>query len=89
LQFPNLNWALAQWGPRYRFAAKLGESESWLSRKMNGRIPFSSQEREVIAKTLGYPTEWLFQEPQPPSRAQIPVREEQAEIMPLFSEVRP
>jgi transcriptional regulator with XRE-family HTH domain len=66
LKFPNLNWALAQWGPRYRFAAKLGESESWLSRKMNGRIPFSSQEREVIAKTLGYPTEWLFQEPQPP-----------------------
>jgi transcriptional regulator with XRE-family HTH domain len=66
LKFPNLNWAIAQWGPRYRFAAALGESESWLSRRLAGRFEFSDEERQRIAHKLGYPVEWLFQILVPP-----------------------
>lgn len=66
LKFPNLNWAVAQWGPRYRLAAALGESESWLSRRLAGRFEFSDEERQRIAQTLSYPAEWLFQTPNPP-----------------------
>jgi hypothetical protein len=47
-------------------------SESWLSRRLVGRTQFSSEEREVIAKALGYPAAWLFQEPQPPARVFAP-----------------
>jgi hypothetical protein len=66
LKFPNLNWAIAQWGPRYRFAAALAESESWLSRRLAGRFEFSVEERERIAHELGYPVQWLFQAMAPP-----------------------
>jgi hypothetical protein len=66
LRFPNLNWAVAQWGPRYRFAAALGESESWLSRRLAGRFEFSDEERQRIAHQLGYPVDWLFQVLVPP-----------------------
>ncbi len=68
LKYPNLNWAIAKWGPRYRFAHALGESESWLSRRLAGRFEFSDEERQRIAQTLGYPAEWLFQTPEPPAR---------------------
>lgn len=68
MSFPNLLWAVNQTGPHYRFAVALGESESWLSRRMTGRLPFTSEDRERIASVLGYPAEWLFKEPQPPSR---------------------
>jgi len=50
----------------------MGCSESWLSRRLVGRTPFSSEEREAIAQVLGYPAEWLFQEPQPPARMVAP-----------------
>jgi hypothetical protein len=72
LNFPNLLWAVSQFGNRYKLAAAMGCSESWLSRRLVGRTPFSSEEREVIAKTLGYPAKWLFQEPQPPAREFAP-----------------
>jgi transcriptional regulator with XRE-family HTH domain len=66
LRFPNLLWAIAQQGPRYRFAAVLGESESWLSRRLAGRFEFSDEERQRIAQELGYPRDWLFQILAPP-----------------------
>ena len=72
MQFPNLIWAVAQRGPQYKFAAALGESESWLSRRLSGRVIFSLEERQTIAQALGYPAEWLFQEPQPPACVQMP-----------------
>jgi hypothetical protein len=71
LSFPNLLWAVSQFGNRYRLAAAVGCSESWLSRRLVGRVSFTPEEREVLAKTLGYPTAWLFQEPQPPARIQM------------------
>jgi hypothetical protein len=66
MDFPNLVWALAQFGPRYKFAASIGENESWLSRRLVGRIPFSPSDRERIASALSYPEEWLFAKPAPP-----------------------
>jgi hypothetical protein len=66
MKYPNLIWALSQFGPRYRFAALIGESESWLSRRVIGRIPFSTADRERMAAVLGYPAAWLFAEPAPP-----------------------
>jgi transcriptional regulator with XRE-family HTH domain len=72
MKFPNLIWAVTQRGPHYRFAAALGESESWLSRRLSGRVAFSLEERQTIAQALGYPTEWLFQEPQPPAHVIAP-----------------
>lgn len=69
MRFPNLIWAVGQYGPRYKLAEALGESESWLSRRLSGRIAFSLVDRAAVAQALGYPIEWLFQEPQPPARA--------------------
>jgi transcriptional regulator with XRE-family HTH domain len=68
MQFPNLNWAVARCGPRYRFAAAIGESESWLSRRLTGRVEFTPAERVRVAEALGYPADWLFSRPNPPSR---------------------
>jgi len=72
LKFPNVLWAILQVGNRYKFAAMIGRSESWLSRRLLGRVPFAPEERQIIAKALGYPAEWLFQELQPPTRMQSP-----------------
>lgn len=69
MRYPNLLWAIANWGPRYRFAAAQGHSESWLSRRLNGRAEFSPDERRKVALALEYPIEWLFQTPVPPQRA--------------------
>jgi DNA-binding transcriptional regulator YdaS (Cro superfamily) len=68
LKYPNILWAISQVGNRYKFAAVIGHSESWLSRRLLGRVEFSPEERQTIAHALGYPAEWLFQEPQPPAR---------------------
>jgi DNA-binding transcriptional regulator YdaS (Cro superfamily) len=68
LKYPNALWAISQFGNRYKFAAMIGHSESWLSRRLLGRVVFSPSEREMIANALGYPVEWVFQEPQPPAR---------------------
>jgi hypothetical protein len=68
LKYPNALWAISQVGNRYKFAAVIGHSESWLSRRLLGRVPFSSEEQQTIAHALGYPAEWLFPTPNPPSR---------------------
>jgi hypothetical protein len=68
--FPNLVWAISQLGTRYRFASGLGVSESWLSHRLTGRLKFSTEDRERIANTLGYPCDWLFAKPSPPVRPQ-------------------
>lgn len=68
LRYPNVLWAISQIGNRYKFAAMIGHSESWLSRRLVGRVVFKPEERRQIAEILGYPVEWLFQEPHPPLR---------------------
>jgi hypothetical protein len=68
LNFPNLLWAITQFGNRYKLAAAMGCSESWLSRRLVGRVEFHTIEREALARTLGYSAEWLFEEPRPPKR---------------------
>jgi hypothetical protein len=71
MKFPNLEWAIAQTGSQFRFAASLGESESWLSRRLTGRTPFSSEDQVRIATKVGYPSNWLFKPGGPPPEAEI------------------
>ena len=67
MRYPNLLWALADRRmPNYRLAHELGTSESRFSRAMRGLTQFSADERHLIAELLGYPAQWLFQQPQPP-----------------------
>lgn len=68
MKYPNVLWAISQVGNRYKFAAIIGHSESWLSRRLLGRVPFTPDERQTIAQALSYPAEWLFETPNPPSR---------------------
>lgn len=68
MKFLNLAWAIRQQGSQFRFALQLGESESWLSRRLTGRVEFTSEERNRIANALGYPVDWLFAIPNPPAR---------------------
>jgi transcriptional regulator with XRE-family HTH domain len=67
MKYLNLAWAIRRQGSQFRFAASLGESESWLSRRLTGRCDFSAEDREKIARVLGYPPEWLFAVPNPPA----------------------
>ncbi len=68
MRFPNLIWAARKNGSQFQLAASLGESESWLSRRVNGHIEFTEEDRERIAKALNYPVDWLFATPNPPAR---------------------
>jgi hypothetical protein len=68
MKYLNLAWAIRQRGSQFRFALQLGESESWLSRRLTGRVDFTIEERDRVARALGYPTTWLFQAPEPPAR---------------------
>jgi DNA-binding transcriptional regulator YdaS (Cro superfamily) len=68
LKYPNTLWAISQIGDGYKFAAMIGHSESWLSRRLLERVEFSPEERQTIADALGYPAEWLFQQPQQAAR---------------------
>ena len=70
MRFPNLAWAIREHGSQFQFAAQLGESESWVSRRLTGRVEFTDTDRARLADALGYPADWLFQTPQPPVRAQ-------------------
>lgn len=72
MKYPNVLWAISQTGNRYKFAAMIGHSESWLSRRLLGRVPFAPEEQQIIATALGYPADWLFQELQPPACASTP-----------------
>jgi transcriptional regulator with XRE-family HTH domain len=67
MKYLNLAWAIRQQGSQFRFALQLGESESWLSRRLTGRVEFTIEDRERIARGLGYPANWLFQTPEPPT----------------------
>jgi transcriptional regulator with XRE-family HTH domain len=67
MRYLNLAWAIRQRGSQFQFAARLGESESWLSRRLTGRVEFTPEERERVAQSLGYPSDWLFQSPTPPA----------------------
>ena len=73
MKFPNLTWAVRERGSQFQFAAQLGESESWVSRRLTGRVEFTDEERERVARILGFPTHWLFQAPEPPSVQSIAV----------------
>jgi transcriptional regulator with XRE-family HTH domain len=66
VKFANLEWASKQQGSQFRFASKLGQSESWLSRRLTGRAEFKAEDQQHIAGLLGYPAEWLFQILVPP-----------------------
>jgi transcriptional regulator with XRE-family HTH domain len=68
MKYLNLAWAIRQQGSQFRFALRLGESESWLSRRLTGRVEFTTEERNRVACALTYPAEWLFATPNPPSR---------------------
>jgi transcriptional regulator with XRE-family HTH domain len=69
VKFTNLEWAIKQQGSQFRFAALLGQSESWLSRRLTGRAEFKAEDQQHIAELLGYPAEWLFQVLVPPTPA--------------------
>ena len=69
--YPNLIWCVKQFiGSQYRLAGALGESETWLSHRLTGRLSFSDADRQRIATTLGYPVDWLFAAPTPPCQAE-------------------
>jgi len=70
MKYLNLAWAIRQQGSQFRFALRLGESESWLSRRLTGRVEFTPEDRNRVARALGYPADWLFQTPTPPLRNQ-------------------
>jgi transcriptional regulator with XRE-family HTH domain len=72
MHFPNLLWAVRQGGSQFQLAAALGESESWLSRRLTGRVGFTPEDRDRIAQALGYPSTWLFETPDPPIRQAVP-----------------
>jgi transcriptional regulator with XRE-family HTH domain len=67
VKFPNLAWAIHERGSQFQFAAQLGESESWVSRRLTGRVEFTAKERQRVAHELGYPVDWLFQILVPPT----------------------
>jgi transcriptional regulator with XRE-family HTH domain len=67
VKFVNLEWAIKQQGSQFRFAAQLGQSESWLSRRLTGRAEFKVEDQQHIIELLGYPAEWLFQILMPPT----------------------
>lgn len=73
MKFPNLAWAIRERGSQFEFAAQIGESESWVSRRLTGRVEFTAEERARVARILGFPAHWLFQAPEPPSAQSIAV----------------
>ncbi len=68
-KFPRVRAAMAEKGrAQYEVARRVGMSESRFSRCLRGVDEFCAEEREKIAKFLGYPKDWLFQEIKPPRR---------------------
>jgi transcriptional regulator with XRE-family HTH domain len=67
VKFPNIAYAADIRGlAQYQLASNARMSESRLSRCMNGRSEFSSDERERISIALGFDESWLFERPNPP-----------------------
>ena len=61
MTFPNLLWALREKKiAQYELAARIGISESKLSRAINGRVELSADERRLIGEALEYSPSWLF-----------------------------
>ena len=68
MRFPNLMWALSQGRiPHYEAAVHAGINETRFSRCLSGRSKFSPEEQERLARFVGYPRLWVFQEVIPPS----------------------
>jgi hypothetical protein len=67
MRFPNLCWALSERRlSHWQFAICIPMEPSTFSRRLNGRGDFTPSESERIAHLLGFPGDWLFQEPVPP-----------------------
>jgi hypothetical protein len=60
MRFPNLVLAIAHHSLQYRFGAVLLENQSWLSRRLNGRVEFSFEERRRVTDISGSPVDGLF-----------------------------
>ena len=72
MKFPNLAWAIAHRRlAQYEVGDAIGKRESAFSRAVNGRVDFTSEERQKIADFLGYQVEWLFQEVSPPVDCEV------------------
>ena len=75
MRFPNLLWAIRENRlAQFELAARVGVSESKMSRAINGRLDLSADERHRIADALGYPVAWLFR-PMTQPRAQHATKE--------------
>jgi hypothetical protein len=68
MKFPNLLWAIANYGAQYELARAIGCSESRFSRCLSARSDFTAVERAALARTLGFSEAWLFQPVKPPAR---------------------
>lgn len=68
MQYPNLLWAVAQFGSQSSLARAIECSESRLSRCLSGWAQFTPEEKTKIAQALGFSTRWLFRKPKPPGR---------------------
>jgi transcriptional regulator with XRE-family HTH domain len=67
VKFPNIAYAADVRGlAQYQLALNARMSKYRLSRCMNGRSEFSSDERERISVALGFDESWLFERPNPP-----------------------
>jgi hypothetical protein len=67
MRFPHIAWAAAERRmPHYKLAAMVVCSEARLSRCLSGRTEFTPDERTAIARALGFPESWLFEEVAPP-----------------------
>lgn len=65
--FPNLLWAVGDGRVRhFELAEAAAMSESQFSRALNGRMDFSHEQRDKVARFLGYPANWLFKQVRPP-----------------------
>jgi hypothetical protein len=53
----------------------IGRSEARLSQCLSGRTEFTPDERRAIAKALGFPEAWLFEEAAPPAAVACAQRE--------------
>lgn len=67
--YPKLVFAISeqQW-THYEFCDGVKIDPTRFSRCLNGRLDFSSNEKERITEVLAYPCDWLFQEITPPPR---------------------
>lgn len=68
MRYPNLLWAIANYGTQYELARAISCSESRLSRCLSARSDFAPAERSALARALGFSEAWLFQPVKPPAQ---------------------